>query len=59
VRFTTLLGLSYDVQRASEVTRSLWSLIAANLPGTGGVIQFVDTNAAGDPRRFYRVMLSP
>jgi hypothetical protein len=59
VRFSTLLGLSYDVQRASEVTRSLWSIIAANLPGTGGVIQFVDTNAAGDPARFYRIMLSP
>jgi hypothetical protein len=51
--------LSYDVQRASEVTRSLWSLVAANLAGTGGIIQAVDTNGAGEPRRFYRVMLSP
>ena len=59
VRFTTLLGLNYDVQRASEVTRSVWSLVAANLPGTGGIIQSVDTNAAGEPRRFYRVLLSP
>jgi hypothetical protein len=59
VRFTSLLGLSYDVQRASEVTRSLWSLVAANLAGTGGIIQAVDTNGAGEPRRFYRVMLSP
>ena len=59
VRFTTLLGLSYDVQRASEVTHAIWSLVAANVPGTGGIIQSIDTNAAGDSRRFYRVMLSP
>ena len=59
VRFTSLLGLSYDVQRASEVTRSLWSLVGANLAGTGGIIQAVDTNGAGESRRFYRVMLSP
>jgi hypothetical protein len=59
VRFTTLLGLSYDVQRATEVTHAIWSLVSANLPGTGGIIQSIDTNAAADSKRFYRVMLSP
>jgi hypothetical protein len=57
--FTTLLGLSYDVQRASEVTGPLWSLVAADLPGTGGIVQSADTNGAGESRRFYRVRLSP
>jgi hypothetical protein len=57
--FTTLFGLSYDVQRASEVTGSLWSLVAADLPGTGGIVQSMDTNGAGELRRFYRVRLSP
>jgi hypothetical protein len=57
--FTTLSGLSYDVQRASEVTGSLWSLVAADLPGTGGIVQSMDTNGAGELRRFYRVRLSP
>lgn len=59
ISFTTLLGLRYDVQRASEVTGSLWSLVAANLAGSGGVIQSTDTNGAGESRRFYRVRLSP
>ena len=59
VRFTTELGLSYEVQRASELTASGWSPVAANLPGTGGVMESIDTNAASDARRFYRVRQSP
>ncbi|MCI0748807.1 MAG: hypothetical protein L0Y58_25655 [Verrucomicrobia subdivision 3 bacterium] len=59
VTFTTLLGLSYDVQRAGEITGNAWSLVAADLPGTGGIVQAVDTNGTAEPRRFYRVTLSP
>jgi len=59
VRFTTLLGLRYDVQRAGEITRTVWSIVAANLPGTGGIVQSIDTNLTAEPRRFYRVLLSP
>ena len=59
VSFTTFPGLSYDVQRANEVAGSAWSLVAVGLPGTGGVIQSTDTNAARQARRFYLVRLSP
>src|SRR5688572_21472299 len=59
VRFTTLLGLSYDLERANEVTRSLWSLVVGHVAGTGGIVQCLDTNATGEARRFYRVRLSP
>jgi len=58
ISFSTFLGLSYDVQRASEVTGSAWSFVVTNLPGTGGVVQSADTNATGQPRRFYLVRLS-
>jgi hypothetical protein len=59
LRFTTFLGLSYDVQRADDLTAASWLLIATNLPGTGGIIQLTDTNAAGQARKFYRVRVSP
>jgi len=59
VSFTTFPGTGYDLQRANEVSGDVWSLVAANLPGTGGVIQATDTNATGRTRRFYLVRLSP
>ena len=58
ISFTTFLGVGYDVQRASEVAGSAWSLVVTNLPGTGGVVQSTDTNANGQLRRFYLVRLS-
>jgi hypothetical protein len=59
ISFTTFPGLSYDVQRANEAAGGVWSLVVTNLPGTGGVVQSTDTNATGQPRRFYLVRLSP
>lgn len=59
VAFTTLPGLSYDVQRAGEATGEVWSLVSTNVPGTGDLLAVTDTNAASEARRFYRVRLSP
>jgi hypothetical protein len=59
VAFTTLPGLSYDVQRADEARTSDWALVFANVPGTGELLALTDTNGAGQARRFYRVRLAP
>ena len=59
VAFTTLPGLSYDVQRAGELGGEVWSLVSANVAGTGDLLAVTDTNAANQARRFYRVRLSP
>jgi hypothetical protein len=59
VSFTTFPGMSYDLQRADEIRGSFWSTVAANVPGTGGVVLSTDTNAAGSAHRFYLVRLSP
>jgi hypothetical protein len=59
VAFTTLAGLSYDVQRVGEVAGGVWSLVSTNVPGTGDLLAITDTNAASEARRFYRVRLSP
>src|SRR5262249_32949531 len=44
--FTTLLGLSYDVQWASDLMGA-WASVVSNLPGTGAAVQATDTNGAG------------
>lgn len=59
ITFTTLLGLSYDVQRADDLTGGDWSLATSRLAGTGGTVQVTDTNAPGHLQRFYRIRLSP
>jgi hypothetical protein len=59
VAFTTLAGLSYDVQSTGEATGGNWSLVATGIAGTGETIQATDTNAASQARRFYRIRLSP
>ena len=59
ISFTTFLGVGYDVQRASELTGSAWSIVVTNVPGTGGVVQSADSNATSQLRRFYLVRLSP
>jgi hypothetical protein len=59
VAFTTLPGLSYDVQRADEARTSDWALVFTNVPGTGELLALTDTNGAGQARRFYRVRLAP
>ncbi len=59
VAFTTLPGLSYDVQTAAEVAGGVWSLVSTNVAGTGDLLAVTDTNAANQARRFYRVRLSP
>lgn len=59
VSFTTLLGVGYDLQRTDDLSAGMWYFVAANIPGTGDVVQATDTNGAGDPRRFYTVRLTP
>jgi hypothetical protein len=59
IRFTTFLGESYDLLHASAVSGADWGIVAANLTGTGGAVQAIDTNGAGASSRFYRVQISP
>ena len=58
VAFTTPPGLGYDVQSAADVV-GVWSLVSANVAGTGDLLAVTDTNAANQAQRFYRVRLSP
>jgi hypothetical protein len=58
VSFTTYLGENYELRRATNLTDASWSFVTGNIPGSGGVVEIADTNAA-QSRRFYRAALSP
>jgi hypothetical protein len=59
LNFTTLPGLSYDLQRGSEATGGYWSLVVSNIPGATGTKAITNAEAPGESRQFYRVRLSP
>jgi hypothetical protein len=59
VTFTTFLGESYDLLRATDLTSKALALVATNLAGTGGPIQVTDTNGANSSNAFYRIRISP
>jgi hypothetical protein len=55
IRFTTVLGQSYELQRTADPAGSTWLPVATNIAGIGVITQVVDTNALGQVQRFYRV----
>ncbi len=59
VRFATVLGLSYDVQRADDLSGSPWLVVASDVPGSGAITQAVDASHPSQAGCFYRIRLSP
>jgi hypothetical protein len=55
VQFTTDLGHDYQVERRDALDTSAWTSLPGLMPGTGGIVPFVETNAALLPKGFYRV----
>jgi hypothetical protein len=49
-------GLLYTLQFKNALSDSTWIPILPAVPGSGGPISVVDTNAAGVLSRFYRVV---
>ncbi len=58
VDFTTMGGSEYDLQRASNPLAGAWLAIATNIPGTDGIVEITDSNAASAATGFYRVRSS-
>jgi hypothetical protein len=50
-------NLQYQVQVISDLTTTNWQTIGTATPDVTGLIQFNDTNATGQNRRFYRLSL--
>jgi hypothetical protein len=61
IRFPSMIGKKYRVVRCDDLANSGgWTnIVADNVPGTGGDVEFPDPGAAAWPQRFYRVEVLP
>jgi hypothetical protein len=56
VRFTTIAGHTYRIEYKDDLPDAMWSVLAANITGTGNIVTLTDTGAANLPKRFYRAL---
>ena len=56
IKFTTLPGSRYSVERRDNVLSGPWTTVTNNITGTGDTVQAVDNSVAGVSRRFYRIV---
>lgn len=59
VSFPSVAGYVYRIEMKDDMTLPTWTLLADQIPGTGGVIQITDPGAATLPKRFYRIVVLP
>lgn len=52
-------GISYQIQYQSARTTNLWTNPGAAIPGTGSTAHAKDRVPAEEPRRVYRITVSP
>jgi hypothetical protein len=55
VSFATVVGKTYSVERSDTLQNNSWTVLQSGIAGTGGVVEITDTNAAAQPKRFYRI----
>jgi hypothetical protein len=55
VRFTSVSDKTYGVEYRPEVGGGPWTELPGTVAGTGGIVTYMDANAANLPRRFYRI----
>jgi len=58
-QLTSVLGENYDLLTSPAPFGVSWKFLATNLPGTGSVIQFTNTNGYSSSSAFYRTRISP
>ncbi len=56
--FSAVAGNQYELHRANDLAAGNWVSAITNIPGIDGVIEIIDMNGAGQPRRFYRMKAS-
>jgi len=57
----TEIGKSYTVQYKNNLTDPTWTDLVppGSVSGTGGPLTITDPTPAGQPTRFYRIMVTP
>jgi probable HAF family extracellular repeat protein len=58
VTFLTTSGVTYALEATTQTTFQGWSVVAADVPGTGEEVTVPHPNGAGQVQRFYRVALT-
>jgi len=53
------VGLSYQLQRSSNLSSGTWQFIGSAQAGTDGVLTFSDPGGAVGTQQFYRVLVTP
>lgn len=57
VRFNSVLGKSYRVERTTNLYSGVWDVVSNNIWGTGAIVEIADALMPGSTPRFYRVRL--
>ena len=57
--FSTASGKTYSAQYSDTSPSGPWTVFAAGIPGTGGLVQVLDLGGASQPLRFYRAEMAP
>ncbi|HSU56447.1 MAG TPA: hypothetical protein VLT36_20475, partial [Candidatus Dormibacteraeota bacterium] len=55
LNFLTISNAHYEVQTTTDLVNSVWSTIAPNVIGTGGIVTNIHSSGATNSKRFYRV----
>ena len=57
--WSAVAGQTYQLQFSTDLTQNNWTNLGKLIFPTNGVMTTSDSNAAGSPQRFYRVVLYP
>lgn len=58
VRWTSAVGRTYTVLRATQLTSGPWTPVSSPSAGTGGELSFTDTPPGAETRVFYKVQVT-
>jgi subtilisin family serine protease len=59
ISFPSVLSKTYRLEAADDPVAPVWTTVADNVVGTGGVVQLADSNAFANAKRIYRVAVVP
>ena len=57
--FTSEAGQLYRVERSRTLLPGSWETVADQVPGTGSLVEIIDSGAGSEQQGFYRVILLP
>jgi hypothetical protein len=58
LRFASVLGRSYALQRSDAWPATQWRDVATHLQGTGGMLEVTEPNSPPSPNCFYRFVVA-